>query len=82
MLEETGVTVTNVRVGTFTNDVFKKENKHYITVFVVAELGKGAPKVMEKDKCEKWEWFGWSDLPENVFLPIQNLIKTDFSPFD
>ena len=32
-------------------------------------------KVMEPDKCEKWEWFDTKNLPDNLFLPFQNIIK-------
>jgi 8-oxo-dGTP diphosphatase len=82
VLEETGTTIKNVRLATFTNDVFKKENKHYVTLFVVCEHGSGNVKVMETDKCEKWEWYEWNNLPEPLFLPIQNLKKQNFNPFE
>ena len=35
---------------------------------------------MEPEKCEKWEWFEWNNLPEPLFLPIQNLLKQKFNP--
>lgn len=35
----------------------------------------GEVKVMESDKCEKWEWFDWYKLPQPFFLPIQNLLQ-------
>jgi 8-oxo-dGTP diphosphatase len=79
--EETGVIISIVRRGPFTNDIFPEERKHYITLFVVADYVSGDIESREPDKCEQWEWFEWSDLPRPLFLPIQNLLKTGFDPF-
>jgi 8-oxo-dGTP diphosphatase len=52
------------------------EGRHYVTVFMVginagAEAGgdweggvgkRWEPLVMERDKCERWEWVEWKDL--------------------
>jgi 8-oxo-dGTP diphosphatase len=83
-LEETGLKVKNIRIGTFTNDIFEKEGKHYITLFMLSDYdpSSGEPKVMELEKCEKWEWFEWDNLPSPLFLPIQNLLKQKYNPFD
>ena len=78
--EETGLDITNLRYGPYTNDIFVDEGKHYVTVFVVSESKIGNPKVMEPEKCDQWRWFKWSELPKPLFLPIQNLKKLGFSP--
>jgi len=36
---------------------------------------------MELEKCEQWKWFEWKNLPQPLFIPIQNLLKQDFDPF-
>jgi 8-oxo-dGTP diphosphatase len=41
----------------------------------------GKLKLMEPDKCEKWEWYDYNDLPIDLFLPFKNLIK-DYKIFD
>jgi len=79
LFEETGIHIKNIQVGPYTNDIFDKEEKHYITLFVIAEYESGTPSVREPYKCEKWDWFYWSELPEPKFLPIQNLMKQDFN---
>jgi len=79
--EETSIEIKNIRRGTFTNDIFKKEGKHYVTLFVIADYSSGKVKVMEPEKCEKWEWFKWDKLPKPLFIPIQNLLKQKFNPF-
>jgi len=81
-MEETGLAIKNIRKAPYTNDVFEKEEKHYITLYMLSELEKGEPKVLEPDKCERWEWFSWDSLPEPLFLPIQSLVKTGFNPVD
>ena len=77
--EETGLDIDKSRMGPFTNDVFKKERKHYVTLFVIAEQTSGNPRVMEPDKCERWDWFPWTQLPRPRFLPIVNLLQQNFS---
>jgi 8-oxo-dGTP diphosphatase len=82
-LEETGL---NIKVIPYykkncTEDFFDNEKKHYLTVYVEANYLSGIPKVLEPDKCEEWEWYNWSNLPQPLFLPIQNLIKQRYSPF-
>ncbi len=79
LFEETGLTIRNIRSGPYTNDFFKAEQKHYIKLFVIADYDSGVLAVKEPKKCEKWEWFSWSQLPEPKFLPIQNLIKQNFN---
>lgn len=76
--EELGITIKNVRFISATNDKFQKENKHYITIFMLAEYDSGMIKIMEPDKIEQWGWFEWSNMPQPVFLPIENLQKQGF----
>ena len=80
-LEETGISIKNIRFGTATNDIFKTENKHYNTIFMLSDYNSGKVAIMEPNKCEKWEWFEWNKLPKPLFIPIQNLQKKSFSPF-
>ena len=80
VMEETGIEIKNLRFGMVTNDVFEKEQKHYITIFIVADFASGTVTLMEPHKCEKWDWFEWGQFPEPLFLPIINQLKTDFNP--
>ncbi|UQV20108.1 nucleotide triphosphate diphosphatase NUDT15 [Vibrio sp. J383] len=74
-LEETGLVVSAFEKLTFTNDIFEKENKHYITLFFVASDASGEPQVAEPDKCKQWKWFKLDELPEPLFLPLTNLLS-------
>jgi 8-oxo-dGTP diphosphatase len=82
VLEETSISIKNIRMGTFTNDIFEKEGKHYVTLFAISDFDSGEVKLMEPDKCEKWDWFEWDKLPSPLFIPIQNLLKQNFNPFN
>jgi 8-oxo-dGTP diphosphatase len=82
VMEEAGIEIKNIRYGPYTNDIFKKEKKHYITIFIVADYHSGDVRVMEPDKCEMWSWFSWNHLPKPLFVPIQNLLRQGFSPFN
>jgi 8-oxo-dGTP diphosphatase len=81
VMEEMGVEIKNIRFGPFTNDIFDKEGKHYVTLFVVSEYESGEPKIMESETTEDWGWFTINDLPGPLFLPLKNLFDTGFNPF-
>ena len=79
VFEETGLRIKNLRCGPYTNDIFTAENKHYVTLFVIADHDSGTPQVKEPHKSEKWEWSKWPPDLQPQFLPIRNLLKQNFS---
>jgi 8-oxo-dGTP diphosphatase len=79
LFEETGLSIVDMRLGPFTNDIFEVENKHYVTLFVIAGQTTGQVRLREPHKCERWGWFDWSKMPTPQFLPIVNLIKQKFA---
>ncbi len=79
VLEETGPTITNMRIGPTTEDRFP-EGKHFLTTFVIAEAPAGEPRNLEPQKCDGWEWFHWSELPHPLFLPLLKLQASGFTP--
>ncbi|MFN5203856.1 MAG: hypothetical protein ACK5HM_18815, partial [Gemmatimonas sp.] len=70
--------------GPFTNDYFAGAepgaDKHYVTLFVLAESAAGEPQRLEPHKCDAWEWFTWDALPTPLFLPIVHLLEGGFTP--
>ena len=76
-LEETGLEVSEVSPLGFSNDVFNSLNKHYLTLYVVAQGVEGEPEIMEPNKCLAWQWFGLDELPEPLFLSLENFLKQD-----
>jgi 8-oxo-dGTP diphosphatase len=74
-LEETGLKVSDVSQLGFSNDVFNPLNKHYVTLYVVANDVEGKPKIMEPNKCLGWQWFALDELPKPLFLSLENFLK-------
>ncbi len=72
VLEEVGVELKNLIELGFTNDKFDKEDKHYITILVKAQISSGEIKNMEPHKCEAWDWYSLDKLPKELFIPIKN----------
>ncbi len=79
--EEAGIRVKNVRFGTVTNDIFKKEGKHYITIYMISDYLSGKERICEPGKCDNIGWFEWKKLPKPLFLPFKNALKQNFNPF-
>lgn len=83
--EETGIRIhpKHLRRLDWTNDLFGDIRQHYITIYYAVDLDdvpyEGELNVMEPTKCERWEWF--DEPPEELFLPIQNLLKQNPSAF-
>lgn len=78
VLEETGLTITNVRFGAVTNDYFENENKHYVTVWMVSDWRSGEERLREPDKFIEMAWHDFDTLPEPLFLPWEQLLKSSF----
>lgn len=73
--EETGIEIKNITFAVATNDFMPKENKHYITIHMRSDYKSGKVKLLEPDKCERWEWFDLGSLPTPLFLPTNNALK-------
>jgi 8-oxo-dGTP diphosphatase len=78
--EETGIDagLASFRKLTYTNDIFRAEGKHYVTLYVECEAPEGMPEpeIREPNKCEGWRWF--EEPPQPLFLPVANLLSDGF----
>lgn len=73
-LEETGLIIKNPKFLAITNDIFKAENKHYVSIFMKAHIGNTQiVQNLEPHKVEYWGWFHLKNLPEHLFLPLKQL---------
>jgi 8-oxo-dGTP diphosphatase len=81
-LEETSLEITDIVRGPWTNDYFAEENKHYITLFMLAKYKEGEVLLIEPEKCTSWKWFNARELPTPLFLPINNLLQQQGSMVD
>ncbi|KAJ5584200.1 uncharacterized protein N7459_004000 [Penicillium hispanicum] len=64
ILEETGLAICSPRFLTATNDVMEAEGKHYVTIFMGAQLREESaqPEILEVNKCDAWEWASWEAM--------------------
>lgn len=72
--EETGLDLVDVRFKCLTNDIFQAEGKHYITIWMEGESEAGEAVVDAPEEAFEIGWFRWDELPEPLFLPLQNLL--------
>ena len=77
--EEVGVDVFDIRFRTLTNDLFKDEEKHYITIWMDGNLA-GEPIIAAEQEVAEIGWFAWDALPKPLFLSLENLVKKDSYP--
>ena len=78
--EETGMTLPSLRFLTYTDDINPDKKLHFVTMHFVCTDALGDPMVTEPDKFETWQWFDWDALPEPLFWPFENLIKSGYKP--
>lgn len=69
VMEETGMKISNVSFVAITNDVFEKDQKHSVTIWVDSDWVSGEPTITEPDKLIKLEWRDFKTLPEPLFEP-------------
>lgn len=76
--EESNVSIKNVRFAAVTNDIFEKENKHYVTIWMVSDWERGEVKNMEPEKCAGQMWATLDTLPKPLFQAWTQLFASDF----
>lgn len=74
VMEETNVTVGNLRFRGITNDLFEVEEKHYITIWMQADYLSGEAVIHAENELTEVGWFPWGNLPHPLFLPLRNLL--------
>lgn len=66
LLEEANLAIEHIKLLKVTNDIAIDGNpdKHYITLFMEANVAEGSPPLanMEPHKCESWRWMEVEEL--------------------
>lgn len=71
--EETGMEITNVCFMALTNNIFKDEDIHSLTVWLESDWVSGEPTILEPDKFIRQQWHTFKDLPSPLFMPWEPL---------
>jgi 8-oxo-dGTP diphosphatase len=81
--EEMNVKIMNVKFAHVTNSIMHEESKHYITIYMTAEMAdmNQCPINREPEKCQGWESISWEDLlrirqsgTPTLFGPLRQLL--------
>ena len=72
--EEVGIEIKNLKVLGFTEDLFKKDKKHYITIWVSSDWKSGRVKKRDKEFSEIG-WFSWERLPKPLSVFLKNFVE-------
>lgn len=72
--EECNLSISDLEVFGAMDDI--EPNKHFVTIWVVANGYSGEVKVMEEDKIDEWRWFYLDDLPSNIYSPSRKFIES------
>lgn len=81
LMEETSLIAEELIPGPWTNDFFEPEQKHYVSLYMIVPQFRGTLVVKEPEKCRRWEWFAYQQLPSPLFLALRNLMK-EYSLYD
>lgn len=80
--EETGLELTGpLRHVATTNDPMHRDGKHYITIFMQADVAEHQQELrnLEPHKCAGWTWRSWAELREEpedrLFMPLVHLLQ-------
>ncbi len=77
--EEVGVTIAEPTFYTITNDIFEREGKHYVTLWMRGRYVSGEPHIHSAREMSQVGWFSVHDLPTPRFLPLDNLLAQGYS---
>jgi 8-oxo-dGTP diphosphatase len=74
VMEETGLSVTDINFVGITNDVFVPSDRHYITIWMSGCLAGHAKVVVAPEEASEAGWFELASLPDPLFLPLRHLM--------
>ena len=77
--EETTLQLQEPDFITFTEEIDHSDNTHFVTLHFTSNWVSGEA-VPEENKFEEWNWFSWDALPEPLFMPFENLVKSGYKP--
>jgi 8-oxo-dGTP diphosphatase len=76
--EEVGLKIKNIQFGAVTNNVFKKDDVHSVTIWLLSRYAAGKEKILESGKIKQLLWCDFDSLPEPLFEPWTDLLGSQF----
>lgn len=74
--EETGINATRAEFLTAINTIYRREERHYVVVFMLVEMPPGQDAVpMEPDKCDQWTFYSLDQLPSPLMPGIVSFLR-------
>lgn len=73
--EETGLAITPEMLTPLCVSNTMAYGGHYIDIEFLCEIPDGAPRVMEPEKLESWDWYALDALPEPMFEAADMALK-------
>ena len=62
--EETGLSIGAVEFLCHSEQIFKDEGQHWVSLIYVTRHFSGEPRVVEPEKLPEFGWFDFDDLPQ------------------
>lgn len=79
--EETGLTLGELHFVAITSNIFTAR-EHSISLYFEAECRDSGSLIATADeKCQGWEWRCWTELDDELFLPLRLLRQSGYQPF-
>ncbi|HVU75876.1 MAG TPA: NUDIX domain-containing protein [Candidatus Paceibacterota bacterium] len=79
--EEAGVEIGNLRLLTYIESYDEERGTHFVTFHYAADWTSGDPRP-QAGESEEWHWFALDALPEPLFEPTQELLRTGINPLE
>ena len=71
--EETNLDIDDINIFGASDDI--SVDRHFVTLYILANKVSGELKIMEIDKIDEWKWFDINNLPSNLYSPSEKEIK-------
>lgn len=73
--EEFGADIEVIKLHSIVNHLIPAEKQHWVAVGFICKLIKGAPRILEPEKCEEIGWFRAKDV---IKLPLSPASRQHF----
>lgn len=77
--EETGLEICDIRFLAVANDRFP-DGKHNVTIWFAADAPDGEARVAAPEELDEVRWFGWGDLPVDLYDSTRRLVRGETLP--